>query len=450
MILVYEEQKHIFRRYDIRGIFGKDLTPEIVSRIGLSVAFYSPCTFAVGGDIRKSTPIIMNSLISGLTSGGVDVYDIGIVPIGTAIYSTFHKGLGMAYVTASHLPPEWNGIKLSRPKGDLMVGRDIVDIMNIFYSKEFSPKDYLHVGKVVKVEILEEYTSFLLKHLKGGNLKVVIDCGNGVAAKVAPQILRDLGYKVVTINCDIDPRFPARGSEPEPEKLQLLSKIVRETNADFGVAFDGDGDRTLFLDEKGNFLSAEQAAIVMLEGGERGDIVANVECSTILDSYAQEKCCKIYRVPVGRTFMIRKMQKRNAVLGVESSGHFVASKNLNMDDGIVTLIYFAYSLSNIGKPLSQIIPEKLPFKRIRIDVANDKVKFALMEKLKDRLATMSDKVSFIDGIRIDLEHGWVLIRPSNTEPVIRVTIEAYTEEKLKSLEDKFLGIIREQMKQGLV
>ncbi len=440
---MYEEYKHIFRKYDIRGVFGKDLTPEIVTRIGLALSQYVDSSFSVGGDIRKSTRLLMNSLINGITYGGVDVVDIGIVPIGIAIYSTYHLGYAMAYVTASHLPEEWNGIKLSRPNGDLMIGEDIIKIKELFYDPKLSGKGIKNIGSVTNMNITSKYKNFLSEHIKGGTLTIVVDCGNGTTSILVPQILRDLGYKVYTLNCDIDPRFPVRGSEPQPNKLIPLSKFVTSIGADFGVAFDGDGDRTLFVDEKGNFLTAEQAAIVMLEGGEIGDIVANVECSTILDEYIKSKGKKIYRVPVGRTFMIREIQKCNAVLGVESSGHFVANKNMNMDDGIVTLLYFAYSLSNISKPLSTIIPSRLPFKKIKINIENDEKKFLIMNKLREKITQEYSNVSLIDGIRIDYDNGWVLIRPSNTEPVIRITIEAKNLIHLKKLEKEITAKINE-------
>ncbi|MCD6563390.1 MAG: hypothetical protein J7K23_05690 [Thermoproteales archaeon] len=442
---MYDKYRHIFRKYDIRGIFGKDLTPEIVTRIGLAISQYVDSKFSVGGDIRKSTGILKDSLINGLVYGNRDVLDIGIVPIGVAIYSTYHMGYAMAYITASHLPQEWNGIKLSRPNGDLLVGDDIVKIMQFFYNEHLISKESRKIGKITKKDIMDEYRDFILNNMKGGSLKIVVDCGNGATSLIAPQLLRDFGYTVYTINCDIDSRFPARGSEPQPEKIRILSEVVTTIKADFGVAFDGDGDRTLFVDEKGNILSAEQAAIVMLEGGIMGDVVANVECSTILEKYVKYKGNKIYRVPVGRTFMIREMQKHNAVLGVESSGHFVAYKNLNMDDGIVTLVYFAHALSSLNKPLSKIIPPTLPFKKIKIDVKNDRKKFIIMEKLKKEMMEKYDNISLVDGIRIDLDEGWILIRPSNTEPVIRLTIEAKDTKTLIKLENSFLQVVKKYL-----
>ncbi|HDD64425.1 MAG TPA: hypothetical protein ENF53_04640, partial [Thermoprotei archaeon] len=295
----YEELYHIFRAYDIRGIFNRDLTVDVVARIGMAVATYSHTPYAVGGDTRGSTPAIKHALISGMLAAGVDVYDIGITPIGVAMYANVHKGLGMAYVTASHLPPEWNGIKLCRPNGDPMVGDDIYRIRDIFMGKygEIIKADYKSTGKYMKYDLMEEYAGFIKELAEGTGVKVVVDCCNGATSLLVPRLYRDIGHKVIGINCDVDPRFPARGSEPEPELLGKLSREVVENKFQAGVAFDGDGDRTLFVDEKGRILSAEQAAIVMLEGMGKGDVVANVECSMIIDEYVKEYGGRIYRVP---------------------------------------------------------------------------------------------------------------------------------------------------------
>lgn len=438
---------HIFRAYDIRGIFNKELTPEVMARIGSAVGSYAPSPYAVGGDTRGSTPVLKTALIAGLLSAGVDVYDIGTTPIGAALYSTLRKGLGMAYVTGSHLPPEWNGVKLSRPGGDLMVGRDIYSIREIFLEDErISRSSHIDVGRRLRMDVLPEYVLFLKKKARGGSLRIVVDCGNGAASLVVPALLRDLGHEVYAINCDVDPRFPARGSEPEPEKLGELSRSIKDFRADFGVAFDGDGDRTLFFDERGRPLTAEQAAVVMLEGGGRGDVVANVECSMMLEEYVRSYGGRIFWVPVGRTFMIKELNNRGAILGVESSGHYVVWRNYNMDDGILTLLYFAEAVHNLGREISEVVPRTYPQTKIRIKV-DDRVKFALIEKLREKMLKEYGKVDTTDGIRVDLGRGWTLIRPSNTEPLIRITVEAYDEKLLKKLRDNFEKLVRETAKE---
>ncbi len=435
--------EHIFRAYDIRGIFNRDLTVDVMARIGMAIAAYAPGEYAVGGDVRGSTPALKSALIGGLLAGGCDVVDIGIVPIGCAMYATLHEGYGMAYVTASHLPPEWNGVKLSRPKADLMVGPDIYAIRDIFMDdSRLARASYDRCGRYRRVDLLPKYVDLLKSKAKESGLKVVVDCGNGAAALVFPKVLRDLGHEVLTINCDIDPRFPARGAEPTPDKLDLLKKSVMEWGADFGVAFDGDGDRTLFVSNEGRVLTAEQAAIVMLEGIEKGDVVANVECSSILESFVADYGGRVYRVPVGRTYMIREVMRTGAVLGVESSGHYVVWRNLNLDDGILTAICFAEAVARLGEKISRILPEPYPVLRTKLPV-NDAVKFKLVEALARDLSKKYDRITTIDGVRVDLEDGWVLVRPSNTEPLVRITVEAKTLEKAKRLLSEYVRLVEE-------
>ncbi len=428
-----ELPRHIFRAYDIRGVYGIDITPDIAARIGGAVANYLETTYAVGGDFRFSTPILKSSIISGLLGAGSDVVDIGQAPIGVAMYSTKHLGYGMAYVTASHLPPEWNGVKLSGPRARLMYKDDVYAIRDIFLG-EVKWSKLGSTGSYERRDVIPEYLSFVKKTTgsKGG-LRILLDCGNGATSIIAPQLLRDLGHEVYTVNCDVDPRFPGRGSEPTPDALGVTAKLVRHLGVDFGVAFDGDGDRTVFIDEKGRVLSAEQAAIIMLKGNGVGSIVANVECSRILERYVGEHGGRVARVPVGRTYMVLEMEKGDYVLGVESSGHYVAYSNANMDDGIMTLLFFVEAVEKLGGPLSShVVP--MPLRRkLKLEVG-DEEKFAVVEKLKKVFLEEYGSVDTIDGVRVDFEKGWILVRPSNTEPVVRVTIEAEDETELSRLE----------------
>lgn len=428
-----ELPRHIFRAYDIRGIYGKDLTPDIMARVGGAISNYLKTTYAVGSDFRFSSPILKNALISGLIGAGSDVVDIGSVPIGLAMYSTKHLGYGMAYVTASHLPPEWNGVKLSGPNARLMYNQDVFAIRDIFFNG-VKWSSIGETGRYSRRDIMSEYIDFVKKtvNIKGG-LKILVDCGNGATSIIVPQLLRDLGHTVFTVNCDVDSRFPGRGSEPSPEKLQGIAELVVKGGFDFGVAFDGDGDRTIFIDDKGRILSSEQAAIIMLKGNGIGNVVANVECSSILEKFVQEQGKKVTRVPVGRTYMVLEMERGDYVLGVESSGHYVAYRNANMDDGIMTLMYFVEAVEKLATRVSEEVVTMPYRKKIKLEVGDEK-KFEMVSCLKETLSRKYDKVDTIDGVRVDLDGGWFLVRPSNTEPIIRITIEGNTKEELEKIE----------------
>lgn len=422
--------ENAFRLYDIRGIYGREITPDVMSRIGLAISHYLQGRYAVGMDIRASSQLLRLALMSGLLSGGSDVIDVGAVPIGAAMYMATHRGYAAAYITASHLPAEWNGVKLFREGGDPMVGEEISEIKRIFFSQLECRKP----GRYARYEVLPEYEEFLLSKVSSPNLRVVIDCGNGAASLIVPQLLRDAGFEVYALNADPDPRFPGRGSEPTPERLVELREEVVKRKAHFGAALDGDGDRVVFVDDRGRILSAEQTAAVMLEGLGFGDVVANVECSMVIEELVGAKGYKVYRVPVGRTFVVREVLKRGAILGVESSGHYVTWNACNLDDGLLSLLYFAEAASRLGK-VSQAVPPLYPVCKVKVEVPEE-CKGGIMELLKEELAS-SYAVELIDGVKVKLEEGWVLIRPSNTEPVIRITSEAVKAEDARSLAEKF-------------
>ncbi|RLE72796.1 MAG: hypothetical protein DRJ37_02005, partial [Thermoprotei archaeon] len=258
--------------------------------------------------------------------------------------------------------------------------------------------------------------------------------------------LREIGHTVIEINCEIDAKFPGRGAEPEPEKLGELSRAVVENNADLGMAFDGDGDRVVFVDRNGRILSAEQIAVIMLAGGVKGDVVANVECSSVLDEYVSSYGGKVYRVPVGHTFMVRKVVETGAVLGVEKSSHFSVPLNPLIEEGILTSIYFIECLAKLGDRISEYIPEVRPIKRLKIPV-EEEIKFEVAERVKEKILERFEDVDTIDGVRVNLDQGWFLIRPSNTEPLIRITSEGVNEKEtyklLKIAEDIVLKVLKD-------
>ncbi len=428
---------NIFRTYDLRGVYRRELTPEVAARVGLALSSFARGIYAVGMDVRASSPYLHHALVSGLLAGGSSVVDIGVVPIGAAIYASLHKGYAAAYVTASHLPPEWNGFKLFKRGGDPIFGEEIARLRDIFFSKlEVAEKP----GKYCRLEILGEYADFLLSRAGGGKLRVVVDCGNGAASLVAPRLLREAGYEVYAINADPDPGFPARGSDPLPERLVDLRAEVVRRGAHFGAAFDGDGDRVVFVDERGRVLTAEQAAVVMLEGMGYGDVVANVDCSMVLREAVETRGYRVRWVPVGRTFVVRELVRSGATLGVESSGHFVVWGNANMDDGLLTLIYFAEAASRLGR-VSDFVPPQYPVVRLKVEVP-DEVKFAVVERLREELAGRYEVIT-IDGVKVVTEDRWVLVRASNTEPVVRVTCEARSQEEAARTAQEYAARVRE-------
>jgi len=433
---------HIFRAYDIRGVFNRDLSVDLMARIGAAAASYAGENFIVGCDVRGSSPALKAALSAGIMSAGFNVYDIGVIPIGAAFFAVLELKKGdLAYVTASHLPPEWNGVKFCDSSGYYYEPDDIYMIRDLVISGNYRRAGWDAAGRVEDVEILESYVEFLEDLTRGGELKVVLDLGNGATALVAPRIYRDLGFKVFTLFDDIHPGFPGRGSEPTPEALGRLCREVKRREADLGMAFDGDGDRVVFVDDRGRPLLPEQAAIVLLESwGVKGPVVISVDASKILEDYVRSRGGKIIRIPVGHTFMVRTVTEKKALLGVEHSGHFAIGGFSRFDDGILASLKFCEAVVSLGKPISEVVPRAYAMKQAKVRV-DDQIKFDVVNTVKDMLERKYGSVCAIDGVRIDGENFWVLVRASNTEPIVRVTVEAEKEEEAERILREYVELV---------
>jgi phosphomannomutase len=439
---------NIFRAYDIRGVYGKDLTEETMRKIGRAFAdLFVSDVAVVGMDGRRSGPYLKDAFIEGILQAGKDVIDVGLVPRGACLFRAWKSKKPSAYVTASHLTKEWNGVKFSYE-----------DAVEFFEEDNYRVRDYVMAGKFKTADkpghrkgadATGEYKRFVLSRIptSSKSMNVVIDCGNGTGGLAAPDMFKKLGFRVKTLFKEVDGDFPNRPSEITEDSLAVLKKNV--VHYDFGVAYDGDSDRMTLLDEKGRLLGPELTShIILLELAERerGPIVANVECLKIMDDIAKRLGRRIFRIRVGNSFMVREVEKRGACLGVERSGHFCIPSVIPMDDGIAASLYAASVLTRTGKKLSEIVDGMplYPFRRFKVDCLDD-VKFKVIESLKKRLSGEYEKVNTLDGVRVDFDYGWVLIRASNTGPIIRLSIEATDEPKLKELGKKFMAVLREEI-----
>jgi phosphomannomutase len=433
----------IFRAYDIRGIYGKDLTKEVINKIGMAVGTYAPGDFTVGRDYRKHSDELEDAFVSGVTSTGSNVCIVGTCPASLCVFSNWKlKNNVAAYVTASHLPAEWNGIKFFHQDGVGFFEDENKKLEKIHESGPFRKGE----GAVEKVEGMEqEYIKFIKERIKPKRLKVVVDFGNGAACLIVPKILKEFDIEAKYLYDWPDPTFPNRDPEPKPETLTELSKRVVEEKADLGIAFDADGDRALFADETGKVMMAEQSAVFFIRDlmkTQKGPVVANIECSSLIDEEARKYGQRVFRIPVGHTFLVQQTKEHNAVLGVEKSGHICVPKFYWFDDAIINSIYMVEIASKLGRKMSEII-EEMPkefFDRTEID-SNDEKKFAIVEKIKEKAMKQYERVSTIDGVRIDFPDSWALIRASNTSPKLRLTIEAKNEEKMSELKKEMIQLI---------
>jgi len=449
--------QHIFRAYDIRGIYGKDITDNIATQIGQAFGTYiggAGKRLVVGRDVRLSGQALQNALIEGLLSTGCHAQEIGIVPTPVLYFAIVHQSKdGGAVVTASHNPPNWNGFKLCREKGFLIAqGMGMEKVQQIAVNKQFKlgPR-----GKLEKYgEAVADYSNFVLGKVDiERKLRVAIDAGNGACSGIVSKLFRDAGLEVVAINDEPDGSFPAHLPEPNEETLRELKKIVVKEKADFGIGYDGDGDRSLFIDDKGRTIPGDITLIIFakyyLEKHKGAKILYEVSCSSSV-----EETIKAYGgVPivsrVGHAYIMDEMIKENAVLGGEISSHFYFADVYGFDDALYASLKMAELLSKKDENLSEIVDSipKYPSTPVKVYDCPDEKKFRVVEKLIEEFRQMGYKIITIDGVKVIEPNGWFLIRASNTLPQIKMVAEAKTQEKLRQLtnfaEKKILEKIRE-------
>jgi phosphomannomutase len=397
----------------------------------------------VGNEIRQSSFPLVHSFISGVTATGINVVYVGTTAFGQTLYAGwFLKKTATAFVTASHLPPEWNGIKFYHSDGVGFAEEELMSIRDIAIGKKYSPVDWKDIGNSSFFNITNDYKAFFQQRFNfSEKLKVALDCGGGSTTLSAPEIFSSLGLEVTEIYCETDPTFSGRPSDPKPKNLTKLVKAIIDQKCDFGVAFDGDGDRAVIVDELGRILSADQTGIIIGKHGltdRKGIIIANVECSKSVAEQLEPLGFKVKQIPVGHTFLTIEAKNEGSPLGVESSGHIILPEYFLFDDALVTPLKIAEILNREKRGLSTLVDEipSYPLSKEEIQCADD-LKFAVVDLLKQKILEEFEDVNTLDGVRINLQEGWVLIRPSNTSPIIRMTIEADDEETIAKLSEKF-------------
>jgi phosphomannomutase/phosphoglucomutase len=429
----------IFRAYDIRGVFGRDLTLGKAEEIGKAFGSYvGGGGIVVGRDCRLSSPALRDSLVGGLVSSGCDVIDVGMVPTPVLYFSIHHyRREGGVMITGSHNAPEYNGFKLCRDTSTLY-GEEIQELERMIDSGVYRTGE----GRVLKQETVGDYMNFLKERIRlGRRLRVVVDAGNGTAGPTSLKIFQDLGCDVIPLYCEPDGNFPNHHPDPTvDENLADLIEKVRTENADLGVAYDGDGDRAGFVDDQGNIIRGDQALILfsreILEK-QKAKIILEVKCSQALIEDIKEHGGTPIMYRTGHSFIKKKMKEENALLAGEMSGHFFFKDNYyGYDDAIFAGLRMAQILSNSEKRLSEIISEipgyeSTPEIRVRCP---DEMKFRIVEEITGKFEKDYDVIT-VDGARIQFKGGWGLVRASNTEPALILRFEAETRKRLKEIRE---------------
>ncbi len=443
----------IFRAYDIRGVFGKSLSVETMLNIGRALGTYltkkKHHKITIGGDIRNSTSILQNALIAGVCSTGISCDVVDQSPLGITLFHSFlNRYAASAFITASHLPPEWNGVKFYWGPGIGFSPKENDEVHKIYQDKEFVTCEAFDIGKTRPVYPYTEFVKYLKSKFNfGKKFKIAIDCGNGATSLVVPELYEDLGFEVISLFAEPDPRFPNRPSEPNEETLQQLSHLVKESNVDFAAGFDGDGDRCLIVDELGNILSADAFGLIvadyLIKTTNNNKIIINMECSLAMENHLKDIGAKVKRIRVGHSFLSMEADKIGAVFGVEASGHAIAPSIFLFDDALILPMLFALAVEKSGKKVSELASEiKLPIKK-RYDLkCSDHTKFRVIEKVVEFFKLENGEINDLDGISLSNNLGRILVRVSNTSPKIRVTVESMKNDLFNQLGSLYLDKIR--------
>ncbi len=451
-------EPRIFRQYDIRGVWGKDLTLEAVKAIGRAFAFYlkenlkkDAVTVTIGRDARKSSPAVLEALSEVLNASGVDVVDIGLCPTPLQYFSLHHLDVdGGVMITGSHNPPEFNGLKLSLGK-DTLFGEKIQDIRRLVERGAAVEGS----GAFRRHDIIPDYIEFVkpgFPRLDG--LKVVLDAGNGTGGVVAPAIMRALGAEVVELYCEPDGDFP--NHHPDPVVLENLVDLiarVRETGAHAGIGFDGDADRIGVVGGDGEVVWGDRLMIIfsrdILRDNRGATIIGEVKCSQTLYDDIAARGGKPIMWKTGHSLIKDKMKETGALLAGEMSGHiFFSHRYLGYDDAVYAGIRLLEILKKNGEPYSvkrllEGVPDMVSTPEIRMFFPDEK-KFEVPEKMKE--AFRDYEVIDIDGARIQFPEGWGLVRASNTQPALVLRFEARDEESLKRIKSTVEAELEKVMK----
>jgi len=435
----------VYKAYDIRGVYNRDWNKEEAYKIGCFLPeLLEASKIVIGRDVRATSDEIFKALTEGITDAGCDVYDIGLSSTPMVYFSTVKYDMdGSVMITASHNPPEYNGLKVSR-KLARPVGYDagLNRLEKMVQKNDFTKAQ--EKGEVHKLDIKKEYLEHLhtfAKNIKP--LKVVIDTANGMGGLVIPDLLEELGFNVTKMYSELDGTFPNHLPDPlKQENLNDIMKKVPEIGADLGIAIDGDGDRVMFIDENGRYISADLVIPVLgkvLLDNRSGYVLYDVRSSRSVPEEVEKMGGKPYMWKVGHAYMKEKLRELDAIYGGELAGHYYFKDNFYTDSGVVALLVVLSALSKDKRRFSEIINEIKHYHfsgeiNFKVDDKTGKIK-----KLKEKYS--DGKLIEIDGIRIEFDDYWFNVRPSNTEPYLRLVVEANTEELMKKKVDEISSLI---------
>ena len=441
--------RRLFGTNGIRGVANKELTPEIAIKIGSAIGtFFKQGKLIVGYDARTSSPMLAKAVIAGLNAAGCNMVLVGMAPTPALQYAVKnHKTDGGVIITASHNPPEYNGIKVIWNDGIELSRKQEITIENIFFEEKIRLVEWDNIGATHELPgIIDEYIEAIKQHVDIAKIAkkhyhVVVDAANSVGGLAAPRLLRDLGCKVTTINANIDGTFPGRLPEPRPENLRDLALTVKAVGADLGVAYDGDADRSIFVDEKGEIYWGDKTFALVekyfLKANADEKIVTPVSSSTLVKDIADVYGGEILWTKVGSITVSQTMKKLKAKLGGEENGGIFYGPHQSVRDGAMATALILDIMAKTGKKLSKLLGE-LPeyfIEKGKIKCPEE-LKESMLEKLIEQVKGLN--INTIDGVKIWFkDKSAILMRPSGTEPIYRLYAEAKNQEKALKLVNEY-------------
>ncbi|MFA5303281.1 MAG: hypothetical protein WC393_01965 [Candidatus Nanoarchaeia archaeon] len=438
-----------FKAYDVRGIFNKEFFAEDFFKIALAYSDLIKQKSCIAYDSRTSSPILKESFINGFISGGNDIIDLGMLPTPVSNYYALNHKIECVMITGSHTPKEYNGIKFFDKRGVVYNDR-LKTIEKKYLESDFKRSNFEELGKKSEDNnAINEYIENIKSKIKlERNLKVVLDHGNGTSGLVAPELMKELGCKIINISLEPDGLFPNREPEPKVNNLSFLQKRVVEEKADFGCAFDGDADRSVFVDDSGRVIDGSKMTAIFakhyLDKNKNAYIVASIDMSSVVKKVVEDNNGIIVWCPVGMKNIEKGLVDNKGMMAGEVSSHFYLNDFYPFSDGMLACAKMAQLLSKNEKKFSDLINElpEYSIKHSKYSCINHEKKFEIFEKIKKELKR-NYEVNDCDGIKFFLNQtDWVLIRPSNTEPLIRLTVEASKQKELDDLFNYFEDLIK--------
>lgn len=452
------DKKRLFGTFGVRRTANDVLTPEFASRLAACYGTQIKGKVAVGGDTRTSTLMLKQAVTAGLLSSGCDVVDLGILPTPGVQYAVRKYYDGGVMITASHNPPQYNGLKFLDEDGIGIPDDMELAIEKLYFDEEPDRVPFSQIGQLYHNDkVIDEYVDEAVSKvdseaIRDANLKVVVDCGSGAGCFTAPYLIRKLGCDVTTLNSQPDGFFPGRNPEPIEENLQELIHVVKELNADIGLAHDGDADRTICIDEMGNFVLGDKTFTLvekqMLKENNGGIIVTTVATSQAIYDVAEEYNGEVIATAVGDLLVARKLKDENGLFGGEENGGLIFPDFVYGRDAVMTVAKILEIVAKEKKPLSELVGE-LPVyyaSKTKIECPDDEKEFVMSSIAKEIQETTDFELDLTDGVKILKEDGWVIIRPSGTEPIFRCFAESDSQDKADEMTDWGLSLIKKYKK----